>query len=425
MLLGRMATTRSLTCATTTDGLLGLANLPPPYTSQLSEYNQTKAQSDVMNFGIGQPSPSLLPLDVIRKSLGSWQNASLDPLILQYGYGHGFQSFRTILSDFLTHEYQMTVRPEDLLMTCGNSQALDLATRIFIRENDVVAMEEPSYFLAKFIFEMSHCEVMPIPLQEDGLDVELLRQNLMAGKIPKLLYTIPNYHNPTGVCLSEKKKRELVDLAAEYRFLILADEPYNLLHFDTSTSPPTTLMHYDEGRGVVIACGSFSKILSPGLRLGWIHAHSSLIERVVSHGVIRSGGGLNPFVAFSITEMIKDGGLKQNIHSLNSVLSSRRLIMCNTLTSNLPANCTFHTPQGGYFVWVVLPPHILASSVLAKAEKHSVKFTEGSRCSMANPPNFRNCVRLSFAFYSEEEIQRGVETLCLVIREVIAEGESK
>ena len=388
-------------------------------TSQVSQFNQTNATPCAFNFALGQPSPSLLPLNLIRDSMEQqWKNQQ-DPLVLQYGKGPGFDSFRETLASYLTSRYGFEVKPSELMVTCGNSQAIDLVSRLFLEEGSLVGMEQPSYFLARFIFDAGKSQRIPIPMDEEGMVVDYLQTEIEKGNIPKLVYTIPNYHNPTAICLSESRKRQLVDLASKYNFHILADEPYNFLHFDSSTPHPASLMKYDEGRGVVLSAGSFSKILAPGLRLGWLHADKKIVERMLGHGIIRSGGGLNPFVAFSIEDLIKSGSLDKNILNLNSTLSARCQAMCEELDLHLPKGCTFRAPNGGYFVWIQLPSTSSAASVLELAKtKYSVTFTDGTRCSMADgEEGLANCLRVSFSFYEIDEIRAGIRQLCSAIQE--------
>ena len=356
----------------------------------------------------------------------------MDPLVLQYGASKGFVSFRRVLADYLSMEYGYKVKEEELMVTCGNSQAIDLAGRLFLKEGDEVIMEQPSYFLARTIFDACLARRVGVEVDEEGMKVEKLEKMLEKGEVkPKLVYTIPNYQNPTGSCLSEERKKKLVELARKYEFVILADEPYNLLHWDEGVSKPSPLVKYDcfeegeeeEGRkGVVASCGSFSKILAPGLRLGWIHAHPSLLSRFESHGVISSGGGLNPFTSFSVKKLIETGGLKENVERLNDVLGGRCKKMVKELKEGLPKGCTTTQPGGGYFIWVTLPEGIKAKKVREVGkEKYGVVFVEGGMCNVVGERGLGNCLRLSFAFYDEKEIEIGVKGLCEAIGECIGE----
>ena len=397
-----------------------------PITTQTSEYQQTQATPDLINFGIGQPSPDLLPLDLIRSSLGGWEEEGLDPLVLQYGASSGSLSFRKTLACFLSEEYGYEVTEDELMVTCGNSQTIDLASRLFLREGDEVVMEEPSYFLARSIFDSSHAKRVAIPMDENGMIVSELEEKLEKGEIaPKLVYTIPNYQNPTGSCLPEERKKKLVELAHKFNFVVLADEPYTLLHWREGPKP-SPLVQHDKGKeGAIVSAGSFSKILSPGLRLGWIHAHPSLISKFESHGIVRSGGGLNPFTSYSVQKLIASGGLKSNIETLNQVFSKRCHTMLSVLAAHLPKSCSFTLPGGGYFVWVTLPSSLLASRVrVVSKEKYGVVFMDGKLACVADPPSLLNCLRLSFAFYNEKEIEVGVKNLCSAIEECLEEIKS-
>ena len=288
-------------------------------------------------------------------------------------------------------------------------------------------MEEPSYFLARTIFDSCLAKRVGVAVDEEGMVVEELERKLESGEVkPKLVYIIPNYQNPTGSCLSEERKKKLVQLARKFDFVILADEPYNLLHWQEGAPKPTPLVKYDicgEGEtGVVASCGSFSKILAPGLRLGWIHAHPTLLKKFEGHGIVRSGGGLNPFGSESVKRLIETGGLKENVEHLNDVLGKRCKKMVEELLENLPEGCKTTTPTGGYFVWVTLPEGVEAKKVRERGkEKYGVVFVEGRMCSVVEEGGLRNCLRLSFAFYNEEEIEVGVRNLCAAIEDCVKE----
>jgi len=239
-----------------------------------------------IDFGIGQPQVDILPLEYIEKA-ATHRFEQGDRNILQYGIQQGNGDFRLSLANFLSAQYGVAVDPDHLLITAGNSQALDLICALHTRPGDTVIVEEPSYFLALRIFGDYDLKIIGTPIDENGLIIEALEENLANHK-PVFIYTIPTFHNPTGVTLSASRREKLISLSEKYNFFIIADEVYQLLAY-TST-PPQPMTYYDTPNRV-LSLGSFSKILAPGLRLGWMQAKPSLLEPFIACGYLDSGGG--------------------------------------------------------------------------------------------------------------------------------------
>jgi 2-aminoadipate transaminase len=382
-----------------------------PLTTQTGQYPQTAAGPEAINLGLGQPSPSLLPLALVHDAAAARLGAGADPLVLQYGAIHGPASVREALAGVLTRRYRYPVAAAQLLVTGGISSALAFASQLFARAGQAVVCSDPTYFLAKGIFESQGLAVHGVPVDAGGLDVDALERRLAAGLRPAFVYCMPSFHNPAGVCLAPERARQLVALAERHDFLVVADEPYVMLHFDPD--PPACMMAYDEGRGRVLSLGSFSKILAPGLRLGWVHAAAPLVERFSQHGALRSGGGLNPVIASIVEGVIASGGLDRNIEHLRTTLGARARVLWGALQQSLP-ECAVPEPRGGYFVWVPLPAGADATLLLERGEAAGVRFTPGSRCAVER--DLRGFLRLSFAFYEPAELELGVERLAGLLR---------
>ena len=243
------------------------------------------------DLGYGRPEDTLLPIEDLAAA--TMHRASLhDQACLQYGPEQGSLSFRTSLSAFLTRHYGVTVPPEHLLITAGASHGLDLILSQLTTPGDTVFVEDPSYFLAFDVFKDRRIRIVPIATDEQGLDIGDLERQLSRQR-PAALYTIPAFHNPTGLTLPASRRQRLVQLARQHGFLIIADEVYHIL--GDKERMPLPMASYDAG--CVLSLGSFSKILGPGLRLGWIQCSPPRIDRLVTNGVLASGGGVSPFVA--------------------------------------------------------------------------------------------------------------------------------
>lgn len=372
-----------------------------PRTRQTGAFPQTTTHDDVINLRLGQPSPALLPLEAIAEAAARQLRGP--ELVLQYGRREGTEGFRGSLAAFLTQGYRHPVHPDELAVTGGTSSALSFVGQVLARSGDVIVSGDPTYFLAHGIFASQHLETVGVPVDDDGLDVGQLAAKLEEGLRPRFVYCIPSFHNPRGVCLAPERARRLVDLAERHDFVIVADEPYNLLHF---SEPPPCMMSFDEGRGRVLSVGSFSKILGPGLRLGWIHAAPALRDRVLEHGSLRSGGCLNPVIAHVVHDTIDSGFLARHVAHLRGVLGGRARVLGAALeAAGLPAPVV----PGGYFTWLQLDG-VDTDDLLERAlADHGVGFCPGARCAVDR--DLRSSLRLSFAFYDEAELKEGVERL--------------
>lgn len=370
---------------------------------------QTPTPPDVIDLGLGDPPTSLLPLDLIRES-AQIQFSQNDNSFLQYGAEQGDGYFRLTLANFLTKNYGFNIQLEDLFITNGISKALDLICTLFTQAGDTIFVEEPTYFLALKIFADHRLQVVPIETDEGGLIIESLKEKLKTYK-PRFIYTIPTYQNPSGRTLTETRRTRLVELSQQFDFLILADEVYQLLSY--TDKPPTAFGAYIENENI-IALGSFSKILAPGLRLGWLQAHPHKINRLVTSGLLDSGGGLNPFTSAIIRGVVESGNLGKHINSLCDLYRARLNFMDAALRKHLP-EITYSLPQGGYFFWARLPDNMDASEFRQKAKACKVDIRQGTLFSSQN--GLKNYVRLCFAFHEEKVIEEGIMRLkeCLLM----------
>ncbi len=364
---------------------------------------QINLPPDFIDLGRGDPALSLLPLDLLRRG-AEVRFAEGDPSFLQYGTEQGDGRFRLALADFLSRGYGLDVRPENLFITNGISNGLDLICTLFTQSGDTIFVEEPSYFLALRIFTDHHLHVVSIDTDENGLIPASLRDHLAESR-PKFLYLIPTFQNPTGHTLTQERRDELIQLAREYDFMILADEVYHFLKY--TQKPPKPFAAYADDKNV-ISLGSFSKILAPGLRLGWVQAHPETLKLLVNCGLLDSGGGLNPFTSATVRGAIESGGLDQNIDKLVDVYRERVAFMDSCLRKYLP-EFVYSIPRGGYFFWARLPNQLDAAELQKRAEPFRVGLRPGVRFSSRG--ELRDYIRLCFVFYESEQIEDGVRRL--------------
>lgn len=363
----------------------------------------TAFHTDIIDFGKGQPSLSLLPVAAWRTATDhclAQGNAGL----LQYGADEGDEGFRESLAQFLSRRYAMPVTAAELVVSAGASQALDLVCTRFTRPGDTIFVEEPTYFLALDVFRDHGLHVVGIPIDADGIRVDVLEDALRRHR-PAFLYTIPSFQNPSGTTMSAARRAQLVAVSRMHDLLIVADEVYQLLDF--GTAPPPTLAAYAH-TARVLSLGSFSKICAPGLRLGWMQGSPALLQTLTQSGLVQSGGGLNPFVSGAMRSMIDLGLADAVLDDLRGVYAARSAVLCGALRELLPT-VTFVEPAGGYFVWVELPPEQTASQLLSVARAAGVAFHPGTRFSSGG--GLGQHVRLSFAHYDASGLVDGVRRL--------------
>ncbi|SRR5258706_4379524 len=360
---------------------------------------QIQVPDGFIDLGRGDPGLNLLPLDLLRTAAND-RLGQEDNTFLQYGFEQGDGYFRAALSNFLSKSYGFPVDIESLFVTSGISAGLDLLCALFTKPGDVIFAEEPSYFLALKIFADHGLRVVSIPTDESGLVIEDLERALQDHR-PKFIYIIPTFQNPSGHTLSQERRERLVALAQDSDFLIFADEVYQFLSY--TQVPPKPFGAYIDSEHV-ISLGSFSKILAPGLRLGWMQTHPSIMKRIIASGVLDSGGGMNPFASAIVRSVIESGGLEKNIQALIDTYRRRVAAMDELLRLHLP-EVEFVRPHGGYFFWLRLPGSD-AQELRKKAQMHQVGLRQGALFSSQD--GLHDHLRLSISFYGIEEIEQGL-----------------
>ena len=364
---------------------------------------QTDPPPDFIDLGSGNPGLELMPLEKLQRSAKQYFSEA-DPRTLQYGAEQGNGNFLTALADFLSAESSFPVRPDSLFTTAGASSGLDLLCTLFTQPGDVVFVEEPTYFLALRIFRDHRLEVISLPMDDRGLDINRLKKALERQQ-PKLLYTVPTFHNPASLTLPRDRREELVRLAEKHHFLLIADEVYHFLGYQGEVPRPFSF--YSEEVPQVISLNSFSKILAPGLRLGWIQAHEEVIQQLSGSGLLDSGGGMNPFTSALVSALIEAGDLRKNIQQLKAAYQRRLEAMAAALAEHL-SWAEYRVPRGGFFFWVRLPG-VKTAALREKARHRKVDFRPGTLFS--SQQGLVEHIRLSFSYYDQKQLARGIERL--------------
>jgi DNA-binding transcriptional MocR family regulator len=366
-------------------------------------------------FNFGQPDPDLLPVDAMRRaSEAAFGMFGTD--LLAYGAPEGAWPLLGWVRDRIEAREGVALALEECVGTAGNSDAIDQVCTLFTEAGDVAFVESPTYHLGLKILRDHPLELRPVPVDRDGLQVEVLDTQLRAvaheGRRARLLYTIPTFHNPTGVNLSPERRRALIDLAEAHDLLILEDDVYRELAYD-APAPPSLFAIAPRGR--VLRMGSFAKSLAPGLRLGYLTCSAGQARRIADGGLRDSGGAPNFAMGMMVAALCRAGDFDVHGERLRRAYRERRDVLAAALRAHLPDGCTFDVPGGGYFIWVTLPRHVDSDALLARADDFRVSFVPGAR--LAVDGRARHELRLSFALMKPAQLQEGARRLGALFRQ--------
>jgi 2-aminoadipate transaminase len=359
---------------------------------------------EMINFGIGRPSADLLPLDLMQQACEAFFREA-EPNDISYGRKEGDARFVESLATFLEENYGQQVRTDSLLLSGGVSQALDFICTQLSRPSDIIIVEEPCYFLAYQIFKDHGLNIITVPMDRDGMDLDALETILSKVK-PTLVYTIPSYQNPSGRSMSAARRKRLIALSQSHDFLIVADEVYQLLSYHGA--PPAAFGTMLDG-DTVLSLGSFSKILAPGLRLGWIQTSNKLVRQLTKAGLVISGGNINQFTSMIVKQALDSGLAQKHLAKLRIVYRDRVNMMDVTLREQLSDHVSWTKPEGGYFFWLKLIKHVDVNALQERASALQVGFHPGTLFS--NNEGMQKYIRLSFAYYGQESIRSGLVRL--------------
>ncbi len=369
---------------------------------------------------LGHPDPSTLLTPEMQDAIQCAMRHPQSYTALQYGPEQGTHSLRQYLVDKLNREQGLAIQSGKLMIVAGSTHAVDLVARLFVGPGSVVIVEAPTYADSIHIFRDQRVELCSVPMDDDGLlvpELEGLLSRLQAdGKAPSVLYTIPNFHNPTGITLAEARRIEIIRLAEQYNFLIVEDDVYRDLSFESE--PPASF--YALSKGIpsngsrVLSIGSFSKTLAPGLRLGWLVGAEEAIQRCVNCGTTQMGGGANPFSAAVVAEYCRTGYWEPHVAQLRSLYKQRRDVALSALRHFMPAEVTWTHPVGGFFLWLRLPDHVLAQQVKQAALQEGVLLAGGEGFFL-NPRDGEHNLRIAFSFAAPADIEAGIRLLGGVI----------
>ena len=375
-----------------------------------NERLKTSQHPDLISFAGGTSAPHMFPADDFRKVLQTVMRRD-GMAALGYGESNGFAPLRFTIAHVLASQ-GLQARPENILITAGSQQALSLVSQLLLKPGDTILVESPTYSGALELFSAVNFSVVGIPMDKQGMQVENL-EKLLQQHHPKLIYTIPNFHNPTGTCLSSSRRRELIVLADRYNVPILEDDFVGDLRYDGRAQP--SLKALDPG-GRVIYANTFSKMIMPGLRVGFLLIEGPIYEHLVNFKRVNDLA-TSALIQRALEAYVTVGRYQSHLRRSCQIFRKRRDAMISAIQRYLPTGIRFDTPQGGLFLWVRLPDKMSSDDLLPIACQEGVDFVPGSRFF---PERLQGVdwIRLNFVVHSTEEIEVGIQRLGTAIEQL-------
>ena len=387
--------------------------------SVIRELLKLTEQPDIISFGGGLPAPEVFPVKEFKEAC----NIVLETMgaqALQYGTTEGYTPLREMIARH-TARYGIKVNAGNIAITSGSQQALDFMGRLFLNRGDYIVVESPTYLGALQAWNAYGAQYISVPSDENGMIVDELEKALRIG--PKFIYVLPNFQNPSGSTLSLERRQQLVEIADRYGVPIIEDDPYGQLRFEGEHLPSVALLdsqyRHDNGTytGNVIYMSTFSKLLAPGLRLGWVIAPEQVTRKIVmtKQAADLHTATFNQIVAY---EVAKGGFLDEHVKVIRATYKERRDVMLETMDEIFPREVQWTRPQGGMFLWVSLPEPMDSTELLKKAIDKKVAFVPGASFHPNGGGN--NTMRINFSYSRPEVIREGITRLGLLLREEVA-----
>lgn len=383
--------------------------------SEIRELLKWVAEGDVISFGGGMPDPKTFPIQEIMDIVNRGLKERGDRL-LQYGSTEGLKDLREELIDFMDWRGIKVPEISNILIVSGSQQGLDMLGKVFIDKGDIILLELPTYLAAINAFKVYEPKFFGLRMDEDGIKIDILEETLKRlkarGERPKFLYTVPTCQNPTGITLSLERRKHLLELASKYDFLVVEDDPYSFFTYE-----PVEVKHlkYLDKEGRVIYMSTFSKILSPGLRLGWIAAEEGFIEKFV-YAKQSMDLCTSPLVQYIAYGALKEGVVKRTLPISRDLYRHKRDMMLEALKRYFPEGCRWTKPIGGLFIFAWLPESINTKDMAKDCiQKYRVVYVPGQ--SFFVDGSGRNTMRLNFTYPSADMIDEGIKRLGKAIKE--------
>jgi 2-aminoadipate transaminase len=376
--------------------------------SEIRELLKLTEMPEIISFAGGLPAPELFPVKEMELIMQKVLEKD-GRLALQYSLIEGFKPLREIIAKQRMIPAKVNVTADDIAVTTGSQQGIEFSAKIFVNEGDVVICESPSYLGAINAFAAYQPKFIEIPMDDHGMIIEKLEEALKANPNAKMIYTIPDFQNPTGITMSDDRRKRVAELGSEYKIPVIEDNPYGDLIFEGTRHP--SIKSFDK-EGWVIYLGTFSKTFCPGLRLGWVCASPEILEKYI---VVKQGADLqcSTLDQRAAALFMETYDLDKHIETIKDVYRKRRTLMLESMDKYFPKEVTHTNPYGGLFTWVQLKEELDAAEILKEALKENVAYVPGG--SFFPNGGHLNYFRLNYSCMTDEKIVDGVERLGKVL----------
>lgn len=368
--------------------------------SFIREILKVTEEPEVISFAGGLPNSKSFPVDEIKESVSKVLSRSGDE-ILQYSTTEGYKPLREYIAERYSKK-GLKVDADEILITNGSQQGIDLAGKVFLNKGDNVLVESPTYLAAIQSFGLFEPEFKSVPLLEDGVDVDALKKILNENEI-KLFYSVTNFQNPTGISYSKEKRKEVAEILKDKDTVFVEDNPYGEIRF-LGKDMPFVKSYLEDG----VLFGSFSKIVSPGMRMGWIVANEDVMEKII---IAKQASDLhsNYFTQRVVYQYLIDNDVDEHIEKIKKMYRDQRNLMVSRIEEHFPENVHYTRPEGGMFLWVTLPEGLSSMDLFDLAIKENVAFVPGK--AFYADGSGENTLRLNFSNSDEEKIEEGIKRL--------------
>jgi len=381
--------------------------------SEIRELLKVTRRPDIISFAGGLPDPETFPVKDLE-DISCQLLRDKGAIALQYGPTEGEAPLREEIAKWMSRE-KATIKPENILITVGSQQGLDIVSKIFLDPNDIVVMESPTYIGGLQAFSAYRANMMGVPQDDEGMRMDLLGKVLAKlakrNKKPKFIYVVPDFQNPSGITMSLKRRKELLEMTYQYEVPILEDSPYRDLRFAGKAVPAIYSL---DTQNQVIVLGTFSKLLCPGLRVAWMMAPAEWMDRMV---VAKQSMDLcSPsYTQLMVAEYMRRGLLPRQIENIRQLYSRKLEVMLEALKEHMPKGVKWSKPKGGLFLWIELPKKMSANDLFPRAIENKVAYVVGSafHCNGKG----QNTMRINFSFPSEQQIVEGIQRLAKMLKE--------
>lgn len=383
--------------------------------SEIRELLKLTAQPDIISFAGGMPAPELFPVEELKR-IGVSVMEESGRIALQYSTTEGFPPLRKHIADRMFAKNKIKTDSDHILMTSGSQMGLDFSARVFLNKGDIVLLESPSYLGAVNAFKASEAKFIEVPTDENGMIIKELEKILEKEDRVKMIYVIPDFQNPSGRTWTLERRQEFMETVNKYEIPVIEDNPYGELRFEKEFVPALKAL---DTKGLVVYLGTFSKILVPGYRLGWVCAEPKILQK---YNFMEQASSLqaSTISQMEVSKFMDMYNLDDHIAKIKKVYKQRRDIMLKTMDEEFPEEVRYTRPEGGLFTWVILPEYINAKEMALECLEQKVAYVPGG--SFFPNGGHENTFRLNYSCMPEDKIVEGIKRIAAVIKKNLTDS---